>query len=174
MFPVRINLDFDLMPLDGEVSQRDGCWGARSFWCCCATSVDSTARSISRSCGSSIRRLRRARGGSRWSHSPAPYISKPSPIALAICFSGSRLLPDPDAWVRGADSWGYVRLILRGRIWRPEQLDLAQMGGDFVFDREGNLTLSHVSASSDDRPSVGSVMAAFRRAASANTGGAEP
>jgi hypothetical protein len=63
--------------------------------------------------------------------------------------------------------WGYVRLILRGRIWRPEQLDLAQMGGDFVFDRNGNLTLSHTSASSDDRPSAEAVMSAFRRAASA-------
>jgi peroxiredoxin len=69
--------------------------------------------------------------------------------------------------------WGYVRLIMRGRIWRPEQLDVAQMGGDFVFDREGNLTLSHLSASSDDRPSVGSVMAAFRRAASMINGAAE-
>jgi hypothetical protein len=69
--------------------------------------------------------------------------------------------------------WGYVRLIVGGRMWRPEQLDLAQMGGDFVFDREGNLTLSHVSASSDDRPSVDSVMAAFRRAASATSGAVE-
>jgi alkyl-hydroperoxide reductase/thiol specific antioxidant family protein len=69
--------------------------------------------------------------------------------------------------------WGYVRLIIRGRMWRPEQLDLAQMGGDFVFDHEGNLTLSHVSASSDDRPSVRTVMAAFRRAASATSGAAE-
>jgi AhpC/TSA antioxidant enzyme len=69
--------------------------------------------------------------------------------------------------------WGYVRLIARGRIWRPEQLDLAQMGGDFVFDREGNLTLSHVSASSDDRPPVAMVMTAFRQAASATTGAAE-
>jgi len=68
---------------------------------------------------------------------------------------------------------GYVRLILRGRIWRPEQLDLAQMGGDFVFDRDGNLTLSHVSASSDDRPSVATVMAAFRRAANAPSGASE-
>ncbi len=61
--------------------------------------------------------------------------------------------------------WGYIRLILRGRIWRPEQLDLAQMGGDFVFDRDGNLTLSHVSTSSDDRPAAQAVMLAFRRAA---------
>lgn len=63
--------------------------------------------------------------------------------------------------------WGYVGLILRGRVWRPEQVDLAQMGGDFVFDREGNLTLGHVGASSDDRPPINVVMAAFRRAAPA-------
>jgi hypothetical protein len=60
---------------------------------------------------------------------------------------------------------GYIRLILGGRIWRPEQLDLAQMGGDFVFDRDGNLTLRHVSTSSDDRPSAQALMLAFRRAA---------
>ena len=61
--------------------------------------------------------------------------------------------------------WGYVRLILRGKIWRPAQLDMAQMGGDVVFDCRGNVTLKHVSSSSDDRPPVGVVMAAFRRAA---------
>jgi peroxiredoxin len=61
--------------------------------------------------------------------------------------------------------WGYVRLILRGRVWRPEQVDLAQMGGDFVFDRDGNLSLEHVSTSSDDRPSAAAVMSAFRHAA---------
>jgi hypothetical protein len=70
--------------------------------------------------------------------------------------------------------WGYVHFFLRGRIWHPEQLDIAQMGGDFVFDRNRNLTLKHVSTSSDDRPSVGAVMSAFRRAASAATGAAEP
>jgi peroxiredoxin len=63
--------------------------------------------------------------------------------------------------------WGYVRFILGGKTWRPEQLDLAQMGGDFVFDRDGNLTLRHIGSSSDDRPSADAVMAAFRRAASA-------
>jgi peroxiredoxin len=63
--------------------------------------------------------------------------------------------------------WGYIRLILRGRIWHPEQLDIAQMGGDFVFDRDGNLTLSHVGTGSDDRPSAEAIMSAFRRAASA-------
>jgi hypothetical protein len=65
--------------------------------------------------------------------------------------------------------WGYIRLILGGRVWRPEQLDLAQMGGDFVFDRDGKLTLRHLGSSSDDRPSIDAVMAAFRRAARAPT-----
>jgi hypothetical protein len=70
--------------------------------------------------------------------------------------------------------WGYIRLFLRGRIWRPEQLDLAQMGGDFVFDRYGNLTLRYVGISSNDRPSVEAVRSAFRLAATAPTGAAEP
>jgi hypothetical protein len=69
--------------------------------------------------------------------------------------------------------WGYVRFFLRGKTWRPEQLDLAQMGGDFVFDGSGNLTLTYVSTRSDDRPSMEAVMSAFRRAASAPAGAAE-
>lgn len=68
---------------------------------------------------------------------------------------------------------GYVRFALRGRIWHPEQLDMAQMGGDFVFDRHGSLTLSHHSSSSDDRPSMPTLMSAFRQAASAPPGPAE-
>lgn len=64
---------------------------------------------------------------------------------------------------------GYIRLMIRGRVWRPQQLDLAQMGGDFVFDREGNLTLRHIGSSSDDRPAIEDVMSAFRRAATAPT-----
>ncbi len=61
--------------------------------------------------------------------------------------------------------WGYIRFALPGKIWHPEQLDMAQMGGDFVFDRDGNLTLRHVSSASDDRPSMNEVISAFRRAA---------
>ena len=64
--------------------------------------------------------------------------------------------------------WGHIRFALRGKIWHPEQLDVAQMGGDFVFDRYGNLTLRHLSSTSDDRPSVEVVISAFRRAASAS------
>ena len=70
--------------------------------------------------------------------------------------------------------WGYIRLILRGRIWRPEQLDWAQMGGDFVFDRNGELRLRHISLSSDDRPTASAVMSALVRAASSPTAAAEP
>src|SRR5260370_13688977 len=66
--------------------------------------------------------------------------------------------------------WGYIRLVLGGRIWRPQQLDLAQMGGDFVFDRSGNLTLSYVSTSSGDRPSVPAVVRAFPAASGAPMG----
>ena len=69
---------------------------------------------------------------------------------------------------------GYVRRILAGSVWRPEQLDWAQMGGDFVFDPEGNLTLSHISRSSDDRPPMSVVMPAFRGAALGTMGAAGP
>lgn len=61
--------------------------------------------------------------------------------------------------------WDHVRKALRGKIWRPQQLDVAQMGGDVVFDGRGNVTLMHQSAGSDDRPAAAVVMAAFRRAA---------
>jgi hypothetical protein len=61
--------------------------------------------------------------------------------------------------------WGYIQFAMRGKVWHPEQLDMAQMGGDFVFDRDGNLTLRHVSSRSDDRPSMDALMSAFRRAA---------
>ncbi len=66
--------------------------------------------------------------------------------------------------------WNHVRLALRGKIWHPEQLDVAQMGGDFVFDRNGVLTLRHVSSASDDRPAMEVVMRAFQRAAGRSLG----
>ena len=63
--------------------------------------------------------------------------------------------------------WHHLRFAFAGKIWHPEQVDVAQMGGDFVFDRRGRLTLEYLSSSSDDRPSARTVMAAFRLAASA-------
>ena len=68
--------------------------------------------------------------------------------------------------------WGYLLFLLGGRKWRPAQLDWAQMGGDFVIDSRGNLTLSHLSSSSDDRPALSELMAAFRRAAHGSNGAA--
>ena len=44
------------------------------------------------------------------------------------------------------------------------------MGGDFVFDPRGNLTLRHFSTSSDDRPAVPTIMEAFRWASGGPTG----
>jgi len=61
-----------------------------------------------------------------------------------------------------------VRFALRGKIWHPEQVDVAQMGGDFVFDRYGTLTLRHLSSASDDRPPMEVVIPALRRAAGAS------
>ena len=69
--------------------------------------------------------------------------------------------------------WGYVRFLLGGRSWRPEQLDWAQMGGDFVFDGAGNLTLRHTSSSSDDRPSMSAIVSALRLAASGQNAAAD-
>ncbi len=68
--------------------------------------------------------------------------------------------------------WDYVRFTLAGKIWHPEQLDVAQMGGDFVFDRRGRLTLAYEGSSSNDRPSAKTVMAAFREAANIPAGDA--
>ncbi|GAC1661130.1 MAG: hypothetical protein PVS2B1_18780 [Candidatus Dormibacteraceae bacterium] len=61
--------------------------------------------------------------------------------------------------------WAHVRFAFRGKIWHPEQLDVAQMGGDFVFDRGGELSLRHLSSASDDRPAISVVMSALRQAA---------
>ncbi len=74
-------------------------------------------------------------------------------------------LGHPYLWLADPRRVSYMHLGLRRRIWRPEQIDLAQMGGDFVFDRDGDLTLTYVSTSSDDRPSAQTLMLAFRRAA---------
>ncbi len=59
----------------------------------------------------------------------------------------------------------HIRFAFHGKVWHPEQLDIAQMGGDVVFDRSGNVTLMHVSTTSDDRPAAEVVMTAFRSAA---------
>ena len=65
------------------------------------------------------------------------------------------------------DLWSNLVSTLRGRPWLPQQADLWQLGADFVFDPEGNLTMAHRCRSSHDRPTAAAVITAFRRAAPA-------
>lgn len=58
---------------------------------------------------------------------------------------------------------------LRGKPWVPRQRDLWQLGGDFVFGPDGELTLEYRSKNSHDRPSMKVVMAAFVKAAGARS-----
>lgn len=65
------------------------------------------------------------------------------------------------------DIWHNFVSTLRGRPWLPQQRDLWQLGADFVFDAEGNLTMAYRCRSSHDRPSAAAVISAFRKAAPA-------
>jgi hypothetical protein len=65
------------------------------------------------------------------------------------------------------DLWLNFVSTLRGRPWLPQQSDLRQLGADFVFDAEGNLTMAHRCRSSHDRPTAAAVISAFRTAAPA-------
>jgi AhpC/TSA family len=65
------------------------------------------------------------------------------------------------------DLWSNFVSTLRGRPWLPQQADLWQLGADFVFDPEGNLTMAHRCRSSHDRPTAAAVISAFRKAAPA-------
>jgi peroxiredoxin len=61
------------------------------------------------------------------------------------------------SWIR---SWNfrtfltYLKLFLSGRKWRGVQGDSAQLGGDFVIDRQGILRLAYRSRDPADRPPV--------------------
>ncbi len=64
-------------------------------------------------------------------------------------------------------SIGYgIKQLMRGHLWRPQQRDLAQLGGDFVIARGGEMVFAHRSRTSDDRPSLRDLLAALRSAAS--------
>lgn len=58
--------------------------------------------------------------------------------------------------------WGYLRLILRGRLprlpYRDE--DVLQLGGDFLIDRAGDVAFAHRSRTATDRPSADELLAA--------------
>lgn len=61
-------------------------------------------------------------------------------------------------------SWGpkvwftYARLLLSGRRWRGVQGDSAQLGGDFVVDKNGIICLAYPSHDPTDRPSINSTL----------------
>lgn len=48
--------------------------------------------------------------------------------------------------------WFYIRLLLSGRKWRGIQGDSAQLGGDFILDKEGTVRLAYPSRDAADRP----------------------
>jgi AhpC/TSA family len=63
------------------------------------------------------------------------------------------------------DIWHNLVSGLQGRFWLPQQIDIWQLGADFVFDAEGSLTMAYRCRSSHDRPPASAVMEAFRKAA---------
>lgn len=60
----------------------------------------------------------------------------------------------------------YGRLLARGRRLRRPVDDTRQLGGDFVIDANGRLAAAFRPRSPDDRPPIGDLVAAVRRARS--------
>ncbi len=48
--------------------------------------------------------------------------------------------------------WTYIRLLASGRKWRGIKGDSAQLGADFVIDREAVIWSAHYSRDPTDRP----------------------
>lgn len=59
---------------------------------------------------------------------------------------------------------GYVRKLFRGDPLKRPGLDVLQLGGDFVIDRDGLVVLAHPSAHFEDREPVGALVAAMEGA----------
>jgi len=70
------------------------------------------------------------------------------------------------SWLRG---WGlkaarhYVRALLAGHRWRGIQGDTAQLGGDFIVDRNGIIRFAYRSHDPADRPPAGQLLAVLRQ-----------
>ncbi len=66
-------------------------------------------------------------------------------------------------------SWGwqtwlrYAQLLLAGRKWRGIQDDSAQLGGDFIVDRDGILRFAYPSRNPTDRPPLSQLLALLRQ-----------
>lgn len=66
-------------------------------------------------------------------------------------------------------SWGpkvwltYARLLLSGLRWRGVQGDSAQLGGDFIVDKNGIVRLAYRSHDPADRPSLDKIVSLLHR-----------
>ena len=90
------------------------------------------------------------------------------------CF---QLLVDPEREVYQAHglqkslrrSWNvktvvrYVQLMRDGQPWRGIQGDSTQLGGDFLVDAQGVLSLAYRSQDPTDRPSIPTLLATLRQ-----------
>jgi hypothetical protein len=59
--------------------------------------------------------------------------------------------------------WQYLHFIAQGKPLRMPNADTLQKGGDFVVNREGRLTLSHIGIDQSDRPKVIDILAALNK-----------
>jgi hypothetical protein len=57
----------------------------------------------------------------------------------------------------------YLRFIAQGKPLRMPNGDTLQKGGDFVVNRQGRLTLSHIGLDQSERPKVSDVLAALAK-----------
>lgn len=59
--------------------------------------------------------------------------------------------------------WRYLHFIAQGKPLRMPNGDTLQKGGDFVANREGRITLSHIGRDQSERPEIAEVLAALSR-----------
>ncbi len=70
------------------------------------------------------------------------------------------------SWVRSWNLrtiWKYIRLLSSGRKWRGILGDSAQLGADFVIDKNGIIQLSYYSFDPTDRPSISEILTVLQR-----------
>lgn len=59
--------------------------------------------------------------------------------------------------------WRYLHFIARGKPLRLPHGDTLQKGGDFVINRHGLITFSHIGRDQSERPAMSEVLAALNR-----------
>lgn len=62
----------------------------------------------------------------------------------------------------------YGKLMLRGRIPKPSNADLYQLGGDVLIDPDGTVQFQHVGSGPADRPPVAKLLDVVRSRANNN------